>query len=401
MSLMETFRPPASLGIDADWLTRACQRVVSIPSESGHEAAVAAVFRDILVELGFDSVEVDQNGNVIARILGQGNGPSVMVNGHIDHVPAGEMSEPFSARLVDASRWGETGMAIYGRGTCDMKCNVLAGAFAIAALKRTQKSLRGDVILVADVKEEIDSPDGVASVIDRGISADFGISLESTELGVHVGHRGKVEFDAEITGRTAHSSEPSKGVNAAIAVSRLALVIDSVGQAMRNDDLLGPASLAVTHVRSWPFNDTPLIPDRAVARIDRRYVRGETPDTVEAEIAAICRTVEAEFPGLRIDLRRTNHYPLMFTDPASPIVQAAIGARAELTGHTGAVGAWRFGVNGTFMVERGIPTVGIGPGSEKWAHTPDEHVLVDDLIAAAELVAMTIARLNAIGEATR
>ena len=389
---------PSSYGIDGNHLTSACQRVVSIPSVSGEEAAVAEVFREIFVDLGFDSVEIDTNGNVIARMCGQGNGPSVMVNGHIDHVPVGEMIEPFSAQLVDASRWGETGIAIYGRGTCDMKCNVLAGAFGIAALKRNEVKLRGDVILVADVKEEIDSYDGVASVIDRGLSADFGISLESTELGVYVGHRGKVEFDAEITGRTAHSSEPSKGINAAVAVSRLALAIETAGHSMRKDELLGSASLVVTHVRSWPFNDTPLIPDRAVARIDRRYVRGETPDTVEAEISAICRAVEKDIPGLRIALRRTNHYPLMFTDPSSPIVKAAIGAHSDITGRTDAVGAWRFGVNGTFMVERGIPTVGIGPGNEKWAHTPEEHVLVDELVKAAQLVALTIVRINKIEE---
>jgi succinyl-diaminopimelate desuccinylase len=385
-------------GIDEQFLISACQRVVSTPSESGQEAQVAELFRELFVELGFDTVEIDGNGNVIARVFGQGNGPSVMVNGHIDHVPVGEMINPFSAELVDASRWGEKGMAIYGRGTCDMKCNVVAGAFGIASLKRSGVKLSGDVVLVADIKEEIDSPDGVASVIDRGLAADYGISLESTELAVYVGHRGKVEFDAEITGRTAHSSEPSKGLNAAVVVSRLALAIDAAGAQMKKDDLLGPASLAVTHVRSWPFNDTPLIPDRAVARIDRRYVREETPDSVEAEILAICQTVEAEFPGLRIDLRRTNHYPLMFTDPKSPIVQAALEARKHMTGQTPAVGAWRFGVNGTFMVERGIPTVGIGPGNEKWAHTPEEHVLVDELVSAAELVAMTIARINAVEE---
>jgi putative selenium metabolism hydrolase len=389
---------PASFEIDTRKLTSACQRVVSVPSESGDEAAVAEVFKEIFIELGFDSVEIDTNGNVIARIEGQGNGPSVMVNGHIDHVPAGEMSDPFSAKLVDAARWGESGLAIYGRGTCDMKCNILAGAFGIASLKRRGIALRGDVILVADVKEEIDSPEGVASVIDRGFSADYGISLESTELSVYVGHRGKVEFDAEITGRTAHSSEPSKGLNAAIAVSKLALAVDAAGLKMRTDELLGPASLAVTHVRSWPFNNTPLIPDRAVARIDRRYVRGETPESVEAEISRICQSIEADLPGLQINLRQTNHYPLMFTDPASPIVQAAVRARTDMTGQANDIGAWRFGVNGTFMVERGIPTVGIGPGNEKWAHTPEEHVLIDDLTAAAQLVALTIAHINAVEE---
>jgi putative selenium metabolism hydrolase len=382
--------------LDPAAIVAACREVVATPSESGSEAAVAVVFERLFRDLGFDTVERDAHNNVVATIRGSGNGPSVMLNGHIDHVPVGEMVEPFSAKLVDASRWGETGQAIYGRGTCDMKCNVVVGAHAVAALKRTGADIRGDIVLVADVKEEIDSLDGVASVIDRGLRADFGISLESTGLGVFVGHRGKIEFDALVKGRTAHSSEPRNGANAAVGAARLVSAVEAYGAAMQDDDLLGAASVAVTHIRSWPFNGTPLIPDRATIRIDRRYVRSEAPATVAEEVAGVCRAVEKEMSGIAIELRQVNHYPLMFTDPDSPVVRAARDACATLSGNLPPIGAWRFGVNGTFMTARGIPTVGIGPGLEKWAHTPDEHVLVDDLTNAAKIVARTLLLINSL-----
>jgi succinyl-diaminopimelate desuccinylase len=157
--------------LDRDEMITACQDVVRIPSLSFEEAEVGQVFASHFRRLGFDDVSIDQHGNVIARMAGAGNGPSIMFNGHIDHVPVGEMQAPFSAELVDASRWGEIGQAIFGRGTCDMKCNIMAGAYAIAAIRRAGVQLQGDVVLVADVGEEVDSPLGVTAIMLRGIRA--------------------------------------------------------------------------------------------------------------------------------------------------------------------------------------------------------------------------------------
>lgn len=358
-------------------LIESCRAVIRIPSESGNEQKVAELFAETMRRLAYDEVEVDGLGNVVGIIRGQGNGPNVMINGHIDHVPVGDMVDPFSAEIVDAARWGESGLAIYGRGTCDMKSNIMAGVYAAARMRG--RPLRGDIIVVADVKEEIDSPEGVKSVIQRGITADYGISAESTDLGVYLGHRGKLEFDVTVVGRTAHSSEPDRGLNAIFPATAFVDAIRRYAHTLPHDDLMGAATVAITHIASSPWANTPIIPDRCLVRIDRRYIRSETPDDVEAEVRAVAEGVQREHPDYRIEFSRFNHYPLMFTDPASPIVQAALAARAAVLGERVEPGAWRFGVNGTFMVEAGIPTVGVGPGNEKWAHTPDEHVSIDQL----------------------
>ncbi|WP_395382575.1 M20 family metallopeptidase [Mesorhizobium sp. UC22_110] len=154
----ETVFAAIDQSLDTARMIAACQEVVRTPSLSFEESEVAAIYARHLKELGFDSVEIDRDGNVIAVLRGEGNGPSLMVNGHIDHVPTGEMKDPFSGELVDAARWGEEGLAIYGRGTCDMKCNVMASAYAIAAIKRAGVKLRGDVVFVADVGEEVELP---------------------------------------------------------------------------------------------------------------------------------------------------------------------------------------------------------------------------------------------------
>lgn len=378
---------------DQDRMVAACQEVVRTPSLSFEEGAVAQIYVGHLKALGFDEVEIDANGNVIGRLLGAGNGPSLMVNGHIDHVPTGEMKDPFSGAIVDASRWGENGLAIYGRGTCDMKCNVMASAYAIGAIKRAGVKLRGDIVFVADVGEEVDSPTGVASVIERGIRADYGLNTESSRGRVHIGHRGKIDVEIVVHGRTSHASEPSNGINAVFMAAPLLSAIQEYGETLRDDVLLGPATVTLISMRSAPDNGTAVVPDRCVIRIDRRYVRGESAASCEAELRAILDRLAAADDRFVYDFSVVTHYPLMYVEPDNPVVGAALAAREAVTGTKDDVGAWRFGVNGTFMCAAGIPTVGLGPGNEKWAHTPDEHILIDDLSEACRIWTRMIVNL--------
>jgi putative selenium metabolism hydrolase len=380
--------------IDQERLIAACRDVVRIESLTGGEAKVARYAADLMTALAFDKVEIDANGNVIGIMAGDGSAPSVMLNGHLDHVPVGAMVDPFSAALVDAGRWGEEGQAIYGRGSCDMKCNVVAGIFAVAALKQAGLAPGGDVIIVADVEEETDSPKGVKSVVQRGLRADYGLSVEATCGDVYLGHRGKVEFDVRIFGRTAHASEPSNGVSAIHEAMPFIAAIKTYEQTLGNDPLLGAATVAITGLHSSPDNGTAVIPDLVRMRVDRRYVRGEGPDVCLAEIRGLLVQCYGESEGKSWTIALSNHYPLMFTPETSPIAQAAVQAVSDVTGRAPRIAAWRFGVNGTFMTEAGIPTIGIGPGNEIWAHTPEEHIGTRDIIQATRAIARAVATIT-------
>lgn len=376
--------------LDVDRMIAVCREVVRIPSLSGEEAAVASVLAGHLERLGYDRVEIDANGNVVAWLDGAGGGPSLLFNGHLDHVPPAGMADPFSAAIVDAARWGESGQAIVGRGTCDMKGNVVAAAFAGAAVRAAGIPLRGTFVFNADVAEEIDSPAGVQSVIARGVRADYGLSGEATGLRVSVGHRGKVEFALTVHGRAAHSSEPSRGVNAISLLAPLLQALDAHAQSLPAHDLLGAGTLAPIDVRASPGGGVAVIPDRCTLRVDRRFIPAETPAGCRAELEEIVARLRATDPAFACDVEQVNLYPLFFTPPDHPLVAAARAARASELGSPGDLGAWRFGVNGTFMSQAGIPTIGFGAGNEQWAHTPEEHVLVDELVAAARVYARLI-----------
>ncbi|NEI74022.1 M20/M25/M40 family metallo-hydrolase [Rhizobium lusitanum] len=377
-------------------LIAACQKVVQIESLTGDEAEVAHFVASQMRAQDFDTVEIDANGNVIGTVFGDGSGPSVMVNGHIDHVPVGAMQQPFSGELVDSSRWGESGMAIFGRGSCDMKCNVVAAVHAIGALKRAGLKPGGDVIMVADVEEETDSPNGVKSVIERGLRADFGISVESTKGQVYLGHRGKLEFEVKFFGRTSHASEPSDGTNAIYLSTAFIDRLQSYAGGLRQDDLLGPATVTITGMHSSPDNGTAVVPDLVTMRVDRRYVRGESPTICQSEIEGILRATNTNDAEWSVAL--INHYPLMYTPEDSPVTQAAILAAEDVDGVTPTIAAWRFGVNGTFMNEGRIPTIGLGPGDEKWAHTPEEHIGTADIVNATRKIARALLAVTKGGD---
>ncbi|WP_439630698.1 M20 family metallopeptidase [Shinella sp.] len=384
--------------IEKDALIEACQKVVQIESLTGEEQEVALFVAEQMRAQQFDKVEIDRNGNVIGTVFGDGSGPSVMVNGHIDHVPVGAMQNAFSGELVDASRWGEEGTAIFGRGSCDMKCNVIAAVHAVGALKRAGLKPGGNVIVVADIEEETDSPNGVKSVIQGGLRADFGISVESTKGQVYLGHRGKLEFEVKFIGRTSHASEPSNGINSIYLSTGFIDQLQGYAEGLAHDDLLGPATVTITGMHSWPDNGTAVVPDLVTMRVDRRYVRGESPAGCQSEIEGILRSTNPNGERAEWTVELINHYPLMYTPEDSPVARAAIIAAEDVDGSKPAISAWRFGVNGTFMNEGGIPTIGLGPGDEKWAHTPEEHIGTRDITEATRKIARAVLAVTKGGE---
>ncbi|MGH2964725.1 MAG: M20 family metallopeptidase [Solirubrobacterales bacterium] len=365
--------------------------LVATPSPPAQESEVATLLARELDSLGYRDISVDEVGNVVAW-LGEGP-PRLMFNGHMDHVPPGQMESPYEAEVVDGAAYGEPGPALRGRGSCDMKANLAAGAYAAAFLNRDALR-RGSYVLTADVQEEIDAPVGIQRLLDRGLRADCGISGESTGLAVSVGHRGKARFELAVSGRSSHASNPKAGLNAVFravpflqAVSELA---ENLGEA---DSLYGAPSITVTGISSEPAEAVAVVPGTCTVRIDRRYVLGEDPESCLAQLEALVKTV-SEREGVPASVSLVDVYPLMTIEPTNGLVEVGREAVAAVLGQTPITTTWQFGVNATYMSAAGIPTIGIGPGDERWAHTDEEHVPLDEVLAASRIYAELIERLT-------
>ena len=381
--------------VDAEGLIALTQAMVRTPSPTGREEAISRLVEAEMRRAGFDEVRRDPIGNVLGFLHGRDPRLRLMFNGHIDHAETGSMPDPYSGDLVDGRRFGREGTALVGRAACDMKGAVAAMIYAAKAVRDAETALAQSVVVTAVVKEEAARGEGILYVLEEdGVRADMAVSGEATNLEVYVGHRGKLEFLVTTKGRTCHASNPGNGVNAIFLMQRF---LESLQRdyELPSHEFLGDCTMTVIDIVARPGRLTPVVPDRCEIVLDRRYLPGESAESVEGEVRALLDRL-ARDGGFEGDVSLLKDFPVLFCDPGEKVVELARGARRKVMGDPGTPGAWRFGVDGTFIQKAGIPCVGFGPGSEEFAHTPEDHVFVDDLVTAARIYGQIM--MDACGE---
>jgi len=377
------------------------QQLIAIESHAdapGREAEIgrflAGWFRDRGIDVEIQPVDGDR-ANVIARVPG-GDGPNLILNGHLDTVPAGDMPDAFEPRIEDGVLWG--------RGACDMKGAIAAMACTMAAIaedeasvlaridseqarKRRCASLAGDLVFVGTVDEESGSL-GVKEVVDAGIKADYAVVGEPTSLRVAVAHKGSCFIKVVLRGRGAHGSCPEQGVNAASYAARIVLAIEDGLRprlATRTHPLLGSSTASVGRICGGTQPN--IVAERCEIEIDRRYLPGEASPVPEIRdlVESICRDAE----GLSFDVvempmtSRVPHVPLG-TSPESRLTRAAAAACAEAGLPTDPVGV-TYWSDGGHLAANGIETIVLGPGDIANAHGPTDRVTIDELSSAVDL----------------
>ncbi len=342
--------------------------------------------------------------NVVARIEGELARPTLHFNGHIDVVPAGERSawsrDPFGAEIADGAVWG--------RGTSDQKAGIAASIYAIEAIRRAGITLRGTVEQSATVDEENGGFAGVAELCDRGyISADRTDHVIITEpLGVGnvcIGHRGVYWCEITASGATGHGSMPGFGRNAADAMARLVTRIDRELKprlaARRTEMPVEPPgarspsiSLNALHAgQPIGAEQTPMVPDTAVAVFDRRFIHEESSADVRKEIADLVADEAASSDGIRWSVRDLMLVEPTVTPSDSPVALATRRAIETVLGRPAGIVLSPGTYDQKHVIRRGGVTdvIAYGPGILETAHRPDEHVRIDDLVSAMKVMALT------------
>jgi putative selenium metabolism hydrolase len=369
------------------------QDLVRIPSLSTHEEAVAKRLADEMRHVGFADVWTDRVGNVVGRI-GAGPGPKLLFNGHMDTVDVGGPirwpNPPYEGVIKDG--------ILYGRGSCDMKGGLAAMVYAVKALKDAGIELAGDLYVVGVVQEE--PCEGLAMrvlVEEEGIRPDYVVLGEPSDLQVRLGHRGRLEMRVDVWGKAAHASAPSLGNNAIHNAARLIFGIELLAPRLATDPFLGQGTIAVTEIESHAASRN-AIPDYCRFHIDRRLTLGETERKALAEIQNIINTeeVSAEVEVTEYEstsytghkCRARNAFPAWVMSEDHPLVQATVRCVRETLGYRPRLGRWSFSTDGTYTAGMAnIPTVGLGPGEERYAHTCDEQIRLNDVVDAARIYA--------------
>jgi len=361
------------------------QEMVRTPSITGQEKAMGDLVEREMRESGFRDVRIDELGNVIGE-MGNGNGPKLLFNGHMDTVPVGDRSlwevDPHSGELKDGRVWG--------RGASDMKGALAAMIAAAEALHTVNTKLNGSLIVTGVVLEENAALEGTRYTIEKDeIKPDYALVGEATSLNISLGSRGRMELEVTTRGRTAHASMPSKGVNAILGMVELIRLIEEMK--LPRHEFLGDTTQAITNMTCSPGKAN-VIPDLCTLTIDRRTVPGEIPENVRKDFGDLFR--RSSMPEMKTDMRVTKNAPPAYVSPDNIIVKTASEAVASVIGKNPELTKYKFGTDASYLstIAR-IPTVGFGPGDETMAHSPNENIPIDEVIVAAKVYAILAARL--------
>ena len=367
-------------------LTAFARKLLRTPSPSGQEKEIAGVAAAEMKAAGFERVKIDSLFNVTGVLKGKRPHFRLMLNGHLDHAEAGSMKDPYSGKIVE--RQGRK--VLWGRGACDMKGAVAAMIFAGKAVRDSGVKLRSSAVLTLVSLEEAGRGEGIKRLLEREkIRADMAISGEATNLQINLGHRGKLEFDVLTKGKTTHGSTPSLGINAIFQMKKFMEKLETA-YLLPVDRFFGPCTVTAIDISASPGRLTPIVPDRCNLVVDRRYLPSESAETVKRELEGLIGQVRAEDPRFEAEVTLAKNFPPYYCNPEEEVVKVLQGARRKVLGEEGRFGAWRFGVDGSFIHRAGIPCAGFGPGNEDLAHTPEDYIPVDDLIRAAKVYAQAI-----------
>jgi len=373
-----------------DDTARFLAELVSIPSLSGQERGVVERIGDEMRKVGFDEVRTDGLGSVIGRL---GHGKHVIaMDAHIDTVDVGHRAnwsfEPHHGHVKDGKVWG--------RGAADQKGGMAGMVTAGRILK--QLGAAGDwTLLVTGTVMEEDS-DGLCwdhLVRVEGLRPEVCVITEPTGCRIYRGHRGRMEIEIELTGRSAHGSAPERGVNAIYKMAPVIQGIERLNERLRRDEFLGTGTVVASHLLGTGPSLC-AVADRCILYLDRRLTVGETRESALAEIREVLGGVEADVRVPRYEtpaytgkvFPMDKYYPTWVTPPEHPAVRAAVANYRGLFAAEPTVDKWTFSTNGVaIMGLHGIPCVGFGPGFEEQAHAPDEFCPVDHLARAAAFYA--------------
>lgn len=339
--------------------------MVVIESPTFHEENRAQNFLERLKALGLENPHIDQNGNVVSLRKGKGNGPAIVIEGHMDTVfPFGTVKEPI---FKDGK--------IYAPGICDDTRGLAVVLQVARAFRKYDIQNSGDIYFVGTVAEEgMGGCSGMGKFLDTNPQIDGCISIDGSDA-----H--KITYQA--TGiKTVIFHFYGVGGHAYGAFGKVANPLHAAARAVAKiADFQVPETPRTTFAVSnfHAGNDAGIHAITQGATIKINY-RSNSPEELEKLhqniLAAMQEACDEETKRWGMDTI-TFDYQILVDIPAgnqsehAPIVEANYLAIASLglTPELGLDGS----TNANMPIGRGIPAVCIGRGGrEGGVHTTNE-----------------------------
>jgi acetylornithine deacetylase/succinyl-diaminopimelate desuccinylase family protein len=366
-------------------------RLVQIPTENppGNEKAAAQFLKPLLAKMDFKTkVVLSPKGrwNIVAEKRWGKGGRTLIFNGHLDVVPAGNPSQwkhpPFEGRLFKGR--------IYGRGASDMKSGIASFIHALSMIDRSKIRLhQGAVVLHLVSDEESHGHQGMGFLTRKeGIRGDAALVGEPTDLQPVIGQKGALWLRISTFGKSAHGSRPHLGVNAVEKMMKLMERLNAV-PLEKEHPLLGKPTLSIGTIRGGTKIN--IVPDRCEIEVDRRILPGENREEVLGEMKGILDSLRSQDPLFQYRMEEIDFAEPSEVNPEEEIVKIAVDAIQEVTGRKPMLRAFSGFTDSRFYINQcHIPTLVFGPGQADQSHTTDESVEVEALAQAAHIYALIL-----------
>lgn len=355
-------------------------------------------------------LDFDGRPQLIARLPGGGAGRSLVLNGHIDVVPADVTDGWTSPPLAPDVRTG----LLYGRGSCDMKGGIAAMTVAAEVLA-AGGCLAGDLVVATNTDEE-SSGAGGAALVAHGLSGDAAIVTEPTGLDVWTCCRGSSYATVRVPGRAGHTEIPQppwRDGGAVNAIEKAVVVIDAVRElrerwaadpalvhpALSRPDVLTTVARAGAWAVTIPGSCTLVLGALFLpCQASEDGLAGDVEREVEAWVTRVCAErddwLAAHPPRFAWEPKAVMPYEVADDEPVVGAVEGALRSLGLESRRSG-LDSWFDAA--TLSVLGGIPAIGLGPSGlgrngAPVAHTVDEHVPVADLVHTAQVLAVAALR---------
>jgi acetylornithine deacetylase len=342
-----------------------------------------------------DRKSFEGNPNLVAVLKGAGGGKSIILNGHIDVVPVGDESnwrhDPFSG-VIECGK-------LYGRGATDMKGGKVALLMAIESLIANGIKLKGDVIFQSVIEEESGGAGTLAAVL-RGYNADGAIIPEPTNMKLFPKQQGSMWFRITVKGRAAHGGTRYEGISAiekSMRVIQRLQKLEKERNAKITDPLFEkipipiPINIGKINSGEWPSS----VPDTAIIEGRMGVSPEETIHAAKLEMEACLQELNEADEWLQENPLQIEWFGGRWL-PGSlesdhPLMNELSKSFIEVKGDPPIIEASPWGTDGGILsTVGGTPVVVFGPGITETAHDANEHIDLEDLFAASEIIALTL-----------
>lgn len=401
--------------LDEQWAVDRLCELVAIPSVTGSAAESEAQHRVAgwLADLGMDvdlwpidlaALSGDPEWPGIEAVRDQAwgcvgstgdDGPALALSGHIDVVPAGDLTrwtaDPFEPTIRDGD--------LLGRGTCDMKGGLVAAIAAVAAIRRSGVRLAGR-LAVHSVASEEDGGLGALATIRRGHVADACVIPEPTGGSVMTANAGALGFRLTVPGRSAHGALRMEGVSAFEAFLPVHRALVELERSRNADPdprfgrLALPYALSIGRVSAGDWAST--VPDQLVAEGRYGVQLGEPVTTARAAFEQCVQAACAGDPWLAEHPVRVDWHGGQFGSGALPVGHRLLTdvqkAARDITGDRPLERAGPYGSDLRHYAAAGVLTVHYGPGDARSAHVADERVPLAEVVTTARVLTLLALR---------